>query len=106
MAEHNGQNERLILDTLNTQPSMTMERLVTLLPHMTWNRVFQAVDSLSRGGKISVRRCGFDYELAVLSGSSSLLVGPGYLKGPALGTAPGQEQTYAHHPLRQMGSPD
>lgn len=66
MTDSNERNEeRLILDTLKTQPSVTMERLVTLLPHLTWNRVFQAIDALSRRGKIRIQRRGFEYELGL-----------------------------------------
>lgn len=65
MPDSKGLNERLILDTLRTQQSMTMEQLVTLLPQMTWNRIFQAIDILSRGGKIRIHRRGFDYELGL-----------------------------------------
>lgn len=72
-------NERVILNTLRTQPPVTMERLVTLLPHMTWNCVFQAIDALSRTGKIRIRRRGFDYELGVTLSSSACMP----LHGPA-----------------------
>jgi len=65
MPDFNGLNERLILNTLKTQPSMTMEHLVTLLPQMTWNRIFQAIDALSRRSKIRIQRRGFDYELGL-----------------------------------------
>lgn len=65
MLDSSEQHERLILDTLMAQPSMTMERLVALLPHMTWNRVFEAIDVLSRTGRIRIQRRGFDYELRV-----------------------------------------
>ncbi len=68
MAEYrNRQNEELILATLKTHPAMTMEDLVALVPDMTWNRVFQAIDSLSRGGKITIHRRGFDYEVGLVA---------------------------------------
>jgi hypothetical protein len=72
MAMRYGQNERLILDTLKQQPSISMERLVTLVPDMTWNRVFQAVDTLSRAGDITIRRRGSDYELGLSAGAAPL----------------------------------
>jgi hypothetical protein len=70
MPDSNGLNERLILDTLKMQPSMTMEHLVTLLPQMTWNCIFQVIDALSRGGKIRIQRRGFDYELGLAADTS------------------------------------
>jgi hypothetical protein len=46
---------------------MTMEGLVSAVPDISWNRVFHTVDELSRGGRIVVRRRGFEYEVSLPS---------------------------------------
>jgi hypothetical protein len=65
MVNRNGQHEQLILDTLRRHRTMTMEGLVTAVPDLSWNCVFQVIDELSRSGRIAVHRQGFDYELAL-----------------------------------------
>lgn len=55
--------ETLILCALRTGESVTIEQVINLLPELTWNEVFGAVDRLSRKGAISLRRRGFTYQL-------------------------------------------
>ena len=57
-------NEAMVLDLLRRQRSIKLEEAIALLPHITWNQVFQCVDALSRRGEIILRRRGFDYEIA------------------------------------------
>jgi hypothetical protein len=40
-----------------------MDQLVSRLPELRWNEVFHAIDLLSRQGKITLRRRGFEYEI-------------------------------------------
>ena len=56
--------EVLILRLLNSVEILTMEQAVELLPELSWVDVFRAVDALSRRGTITLRRRGFDYEVA------------------------------------------
>jgi imidazoleglycerol phosphate synthase glutamine amidotransferase subunit HisH len=56
----------LILDVLKSSPQpLTIEEIVGRLPHLGWNQIFLAVDSLSRKGLITLKRqenhyiCGF-----------------------------------------------
>lgn len=65
MPQHDRHNERLILETLHAHRTMTMERLVMAIPNVSWNRVFHAIDELSRAGRIAVHRRGFEYELSL-----------------------------------------
>lgn len=55
--------ESLILDLLRARKSLTLEQVVTLLPELTWNQVFKAVDELSRRRKIILLRRRFQYEI-------------------------------------------
>jgi hypothetical protein len=57
--------EILLLTILHEIRSGTLEEVVTLLPELSWNEVFHAVDSLSRRGGIALRRRGFSYDLSV-----------------------------------------
>jgi hypothetical protein len=57
-------NEAIVLNVLKRPESIPLEDVVSLLPEMSWNRVFAIIDELSRRGKIALRRRGFDYELA------------------------------------------
>jgi hypothetical protein len=63
MATQNELNEALIIDLLRREESLKLEEVVALLPQLSWNQVFQCVDSLSRRGKIILHRRGFDYEV-------------------------------------------
>ncbi len=64
MASQNELNEATILHLLREERSIKLERLVALLPQLSWNQVFQCVDSMSRRGEIILFRRGFDYEIA------------------------------------------
>jgi hypothetical protein len=55
--------EVLVLHTLAATCPLTMDQLVDRLPELRWNEVFHAIDLLSRAGKITLRRQGFDYEI-------------------------------------------
>lgn len=57
--------EEHVLQALHHQPRLTMEGLVHAVPHISWNRVFHAVDALSRRGRIAVHRHGFEYLLSL-----------------------------------------
>ncbi|WP_447603258.1 hypothetical protein [Nitrospira sp. Nam80] len=57
-------NEAMVLDLLRSEKCLKLEQVVTLLPELSWNQVFQCVDSLSRRGEILLLRRGFDYEIA------------------------------------------
>lgn len=65
MVQHDGLHERLILEALCGHRTMTMEELVAAIPEVSWNRLFHAIDRLSRGGHITVYRRGFEYELSM-----------------------------------------
>ena len=52
-------NEAMVLELLSHERSISLEAVVDLLPQMSWNQVFQCVDSLSRRGEIILLRHGF-----------------------------------------------
>lgn len=56
--------DALVLHVLRTGESLTIEQVINLLPELTWNEVFHAVDRLSRQRLVILRRHGFTYELA------------------------------------------
>jgi hypothetical protein len=64
MAGQNDLNEAMVLNLLRIRPCLKLEQVVALLPQLSWNQVFQCVDSLSRRGDIILLRRGFDYEIA------------------------------------------
>jgi len=55
--------EREILAQIDEQAAVGLDGLVQLLPHRTWNQIFQAVDRLARSGRVALRRHRFDYTL-------------------------------------------
>jgi hypothetical protein len=63
MPSQNDLHEALIIDLLRCEESLKLEQVVALLPQLSWNQVFQCVDSLSRRGEIILHRRGFDYEI-------------------------------------------
>ena len=63
-AQETQANEAMVLELLSHERSISLEAVVDLLPQMSWNQVFQCVDSLSRRGEIVLLRHGFDYEIA------------------------------------------
>lgn len=56
-------DETLVLSLVRSMGALTMDQVVAHLPQLSWNQIFQTVDSLSRAGAILLRRRGFDYEL-------------------------------------------
>ncbi len=69
--------EFLILDLLRARKSLTLEQVVTLLPELTWNQVFKAVDELSRRRKIILLRRRFQYEIERVPIKESILASIG-----------------------------
>ena len=59
------QDENLVVRLLQEVEHRTLEDIVALLPALTWNEIFHAVDTLSRGGGIVLRRRGFSYDLCL-----------------------------------------
>ena len=52
----------VILEVLQSSPlPLTIEEIVGRLPHLGWNQVFLAVDSLSRRGLIILQRQDFNF---------------------------------------------
>lgn len=65
MAHKSNFYEQRILETLRRHRTMTLEGLVTAVPDLSWNCVFHTVDELSRDGRITMHRQGFDYEVSL-----------------------------------------
>jgi predicted DNA-binding transcriptional regulator len=63
MPTQNETNEAMVLNVLQDQRSIRLEEIVRRLPQLSWNQVFQSVDSLSRRGDIILMQRGFDYEI-------------------------------------------
>ena len=61
------QTEAKILAVLEEHRHILLESLLARLPELTWNQVFTIVDSLSRRGRLCLRRRGFKYELLASS---------------------------------------
>jgi len=57
--------EGMIINLLERIHMATLEQIVELLPHVSWNEVFHAVDSLSRRGGITLIRRGFTYDVSL-----------------------------------------
>ena len=57
--------EILVIALLREIQSGTLEEVVRLLPELSWNEVFHAVDSLSRQAGIVLRRRGFSYDVSL-----------------------------------------
>lgn len=55
--------EIIVLDAVRRERSMKLERLVSMLPELSWNQIFHCIDLLSRRGDIILMRRGFDYEV-------------------------------------------
>jgi hypothetical protein len=56
-------SEFMILDLLRAKKSLALEQVISLLPELSWNQIFTAVDELSRRGEIILLRRGFQYEV-------------------------------------------
>lgn len=63
MAFHHSSHEGAIVKLLRSGETLTLEQVHTRLPQLSWNRLFHAIDALSRRGGIILRRRGFGYEL-------------------------------------------
>ena len=55
--------EQDIIVRVDDQDVVTLDALIDQLPQYSWSQIFQAVDTLARCGKISLRRHGFGYSL-------------------------------------------
>ena len=62
---HRSHAEGLVVALLQDIQNSTLEEVVALLPELSWNEVFHAIDSLSRRGGIVLRRRGFSYDLCL-----------------------------------------
>lgn len=63
MADTRSTHETVVLETLKTQPMLTMDQMKAMLPQLNWWELLHTVDVLSRRGDLILRRKGFDYEL-------------------------------------------
>jgi hypothetical protein len=52
-----------ILKQINERDVITLDALIVLMPQYSWNRIFDGVDQLARGGKVVLRRRRFEYTL-------------------------------------------
>lgn len=58
--------EDVLRSALQASGPTTMDRLVTLLPCVSWSQVFLAVDRLSRSGTVSLQRTkSGDYRISL-----------------------------------------
>jgi hypothetical protein len=55
--------EHDIVTHVEEQDVVTLDALVDQMPEYSWSQIFQAVDTLSRNGSITLRRHGFCYTL-------------------------------------------
>ena len=69
MPQSSSRHEAMVLDVVRSAESLTIEQAITLLPELSWSELFNAVDTLSRQGAITLRRRGFEYELRARSAS-------------------------------------
>lgn len=53
--------EHRILAYIDEEAVVGLDALIELLPRHSWSQIFNAVDRLTRLGKITLRRHGFDY---------------------------------------------
>ena len=55
--------EHDIVAQIEEQDVITLDALIEQMPQYSWSQIFQAVDTLARLGRISLRRHGFGYTL-------------------------------------------
>ena len=55
--------EHDIMAHVKDQDVVTLDALVDQMPQYSWGQIFQAVDTLARCGRITLRRHGFGYTL-------------------------------------------
>jgi hypothetical protein len=65
MSTHSSRSEALILDVLRDGDTILLEHITERIPELSWNELFQAVDTLSRRGDLILRRNGFAYYLSL-----------------------------------------
>ena len=65
MSTHASRSEGLILDALQGGKPILLEQITERIPELSWNELFQAVDTLSRRGDLVLRRRGFAYYLSL-----------------------------------------
>jgi hypothetical protein len=65
MLRRNLEVEGMLINVLERIHTATLEQIVELLPQLSWNEVFHAVDSLSRRGGITLIRRGFAYDVSL-----------------------------------------
>jgi len=53
--------EHRILAYIDEEAVVGLDAMIELLPQYSWSQIFNAVDRLTRLGKITLRRHGFDY---------------------------------------------
>lgn len=52
-----------ILTLVEQHDMISLDALIYLLPHSSWNQIFHGVDGLARRGEIVLRRHGYKYTL-------------------------------------------
>jgi DNA-binding GntR family transcriptional regulator len=65
MAEFGQGPEGLVIGLLHPGEALTMDQVAERLPQLTWNQLFQAVDTLSRQGAIALHQRGRQYEISL-----------------------------------------
>jgi hypothetical protein len=55
--------EHDILAHVEDHDVVTLDALIDQMPEYSWSQIFQAVDTLARCGRISLRRHGFGYTI-------------------------------------------
>ncbi|MBA2251197.1 MAG: hypothetical protein H0W13_00625 [Nitrospirales bacterium] len=60
-------SETLVLEALQGKTPLSLEHIAERIPDLSWNEVFQAVDSLSRRGDLVLQRRGFAYYVSLPS---------------------------------------
>jgi len=58
------ENEALVMQHLQTAHPVILDQIIEDVPELSWNQIFETVDALSRRGVISLRRRGYEYEIA------------------------------------------
>jgi len=58
------ENEALVMHHLQTVHPVILDQIIEDIPQLSWNQIFETVDTLSRRGIISLRRRGYEYEVS------------------------------------------
>ncbi len=59
------QSEVLVLKALQGKGPISLEQMTERIPGLSWNDLFQAVDTLSRRGDLILQRKGFAYYVSL-----------------------------------------